>query len=117
MTVRRGYEFNYQLQSMQLEAHAGKFPPEHSFITVSNANVVLTAVKKSEDTDALIFRFYEWAGESGRRADYRAERRDFGNFDKPMEKPEGPALSITNGQVSVPVHPFEIVSVRVDYPR
>jgi alpha-mannosidase len=34
-----------------------------------------------------------------------------------MEQPESPALPVSGDQVTVPVHPFEIVSVRVDYPH
>jgi hypothetical protein len=34
-----------------------------------------------------------------------------------MEKPTGDPLSVANHQVNVPVHPFEIVSVRVDFTR
>jgi hypothetical protein len=35
-----------------------------------------------------------------------------------MEQPEGPALVLSrDGKVTFPVHPFEIVSVRVEYPR
>ncbi len=117
MTVRRGYEFNYELQSMQLEAHEGKLPPEHSFIAVSNSNVILTAVKKAEDADGLIFRFYEWAGQIGDVQITVPSGATAATLTNLMEKPEGPALSISNNHVSVPVHPFEIVSVRVDYPR
>jgi alpha-mannosidase len=117
MTVRRGYEFNYELQSMQLEAHEGKLPAEHSFIAVSNSNVVLTAVKKAEDADGLIFRFNEWAGQTGDVQITVPAGATSATLTNLMEKPEGPALSISNNQISVPVHPFEIVSVRVDYPR
>jgi len=34
-----------------------------------------------------------------------------------MEKPEGDALPVHGDRVTVPVHPFEIVAVRVDYPE
>jgi hypothetical protein len=35
-----------------------------------------------------------------------------------MEKPEGAALQMTDSdQVTVPVHPYSIVTVRIDYPR
>jgi alpha-mannosidase len=34
-----------------------------------------------------------------------------------MEQPEGSALPVNDDQITVPVHPFEIVSVRVDYPH
>jgi alpha-mannosidase len=117
MTVRRGYEFNYELQSMQLEAHEGRLPPEHSFITVSSPDVVLTAVKKAEDADGLILRFYEWAGQGGDVQITVPSGATSATLTDLMEKPEEPALSISNNQINVPVHPFEIVSVRVDYPR
>ncbi len=32
-----------------------------------------------------------------------------------MEQPEGEALPLTGDKVTVPVHPYEIVAVRVDY--
>ena len=34
LTVRHGYDFNYQLKAMQVEAHSGTLPAEHSFVTV-----------------------------------------------------------------------------------
>ena len=46
-------------------AHAGSLPASHSFAAVSPENVVLTAVKKAEDANGLIFRVYEWAGKDG----------------------------------------------------
>ena len=52
------------LQAMQVEAHAGTLPLEHSFASVQPENVVLTAMKKAEDSDSLIFHAYEWAGKS-----------------------------------------------------
>jgi alpha-mannosidase len=32
-----------------------------------------------------------------------------------MEKPEGTPLSVTGGKVTVPVTPFQIQTVRLDY--
>jgi hypothetical protein len=77
-TVRRGYEFNYKLQATQVEAHVGVLPSEHSFVQVDSQNVVLTALKKSEDGDGLILRFYEWAGQNGKREVVGARRSGFG---------------------------------------
>jgi alpha-mannosidase len=116
MTVRHGYDFNYGLQSMQLEAHEGKFPVERSFVTVSNPNVVLTAMKKAEDDNGLIFRFYEWAGTSGDVRITVPAGATSATLTNLMEQPEGAPLSISNNQVTATVHPFEIVSVRVSYP-
>ena len=35
-----------------------------------------------------------------------------------MEQPEGSPLKVSaSGQITVPIHPYEIQSVRVDYPQ
>src|SRR5262249_46596710 len=62
LTVRRGYELNYPLLVRQSEAHSGNRPEQHSFLQLQGDNVVLATAKKAEDDDALILRFYEWAG-------------------------------------------------------
>ena len=65
LSVRRGYEFNYKLTAMQVESHEGTLPPVHSFVDIKQDNVILTAMKKTEDGNSLLFRFYEWAGKAG----------------------------------------------------
>ena len=117
MTVRRGYEFNYPLRAFQVEAHAGSLPAEHSFVGVRGDNVVLTALKKAEDGDGLIVRLYEWAGKTGNVQITLPEGASSASLSNLMEKPEGNALPISNGVVSVPVHPYEIVSVKVEIKR
>jgi len=117
LTVRRGYEFNYQLRAFQVEAHEGNLPPQHSFVSVTGDNVVLTAVKKAEDSDSLLLRCYEWAGKTGTVNIQLPEGASGASLTNLMEKPTGDQLSVANHQVTVPVHPFEIVSVRVDFTR
>jgi len=117
MTVRHGYDFNYKLHSMQVDAHDGRRPAEASFVTVSNPNVVLTAIKKAENSDGLIFRFYEWAGSSGDVQIKVPAGATDAVMTNLMEKPLGSTLSVSGDQVTVPVHPFEIVSVQVNYPH
>ena len=115
-TVRRGYEFNYKLQATQVEAHVGVLPSEHSFVQVDSQNVVLTALKKSEDGDALILRFYEWAGQNGSvKLSVPAGVVSAATTDL-MENAVGTPLAISSGQpIQVPVHPYEIVSVKLNY--
>jgi len=115
LTVRRGYEFNYPLRAFQVEAHEGSLAPQHSFVSVNGDNVVLTALKKTEDGDALLLRFYEWAGKSG---DVRIQLPDgahSASLTNLMEKSEGRLLPVADHQVTVPVHPYEVVSVRVEF--
>jgi len=117
MTVRHGYEFNEAPYAIQVDAHAGAMPPEFSFVTVSADNVVLSAMKKAEDTDALIFHMYEWAGKEG-TVELKVPHGATGAIETDlMEQPEGKALTIDNDHISVAVHPFEILALRVDYPH
>ncbi|HET7348100.1 MAG TPA: glycoside hydrolase family 38 C-terminal domain-containing protein, partial [Acidobacteriaceae bacterium] len=117
MTVRHGYEYNYRLHATQVEAHAGALPAEHSFLSVTPDHVVLTAMKKAEDTHALVFHLYEWAGKSG-SIELRVPPGATGAVETNLlEKPQGAALQVTGDRVTVPVHPYEIVAVRVDYPE
>jgi alpha-mannosidase len=64
-----------------------------------------------------VFRLYEWAGKSGdvqRKVPAGAKKVQLDNL---MEQSEGSALSLKDGNiVIVPVHPYELVTVQVDYP-
>src|SRR5579863_4277759 len=64
-TIRRGYELNYKLVSHLVEKHQGSFPGEHSFLQTQADNIIVTALKKAEDDNALVLRYYEWAGKGG----------------------------------------------------
>jgi alpha-mannosidase len=116
LTVRRGYEFNYKLQAVQVIPHVGTLPPIHSFLEVDAPNVVLTAMKKSEDGEGVILRFYEWKGKGTNVTLILPEGATSATATSLMEKPEGEPLPVTSGhRVVLPVHPYEIVTVRVNY--
>ena len=114
-TVAHGYNFNYGLKAMQVEVHAGEMKPEHSFAGVDAKNVVVTAMKKAEDSDGLIVRFYEWAGKSGNVTLTVPPGATGASLVNLMEKPEGSALTVTGDHVTVPVTPFQIQTVRIEY--
>jgi alpha-mannosidase len=115
LTVRHGYEFNYHLTAMQVAPHTGEMAARHSFVSASPENVVLTAMKKAEDSDGLVFHLYEWAGKSG-TIELSVPPGVTGAVETNLlEQAEGPALAVSGGKVSVPVKPYEIVAVRVDY--
>jgi len=114
LNERHGYEFNYRLKAMQVAPHEGALPAEHSFVGVDAQHVVLTAVKKAEG-DGLIIRFYEWAGEGGNVTLTVPAGATGATLVNLMEKPEGSAIAVSGDKVVVPVTPFEIQTVRVDY--
>jgi alpha-mannosidase len=83
---------------------------------VSPDNVVLTAVKKAEDANCLIFRVYEWAGKSATAEFHVPTGATGATVTNLMETPEGSALTVSGDVVKVPIHPYEILTIRVDYP-
>jgi alpha-mannosidase len=117
MTERRGYEYNYELRAQQVTSHQGALPLEHSYAAVAPENVVLTALKKSEDDNALIFRVFEWAGKQGDVTFTVPTGATGATETNLMEKPTGSPLAVSGDKVTAHIHPYEILSVRVDYPH
>ena len=115
LTVRHGYEYNYPLTAVVTTAHAGSLPAEHSFASVSPENVVLTAVKKAEDANGLIFRVYEWAGKESTVEFHVPKGATGATVTNMQETPEGDPLAVTGDVVKAPIHPYEILTIRVDY--
>jgi alpha-mannosidase len=114
MSMRQGYEFNYPLLAMQVAAHMGAGAPEASYVAIDQDNVVLTAVKKAEDRNALVLRFFEWAGKSGEVNLHVPPGAQGAALSNMMENPTQ-SLTMANDIVHVPVKPYEIVTLQVNY--
>jgi alpha-mannosidase len=116
-TVERGYEDNVGLIARQVPLHTGTLGATHSFVSVEGADVALTAVKKAEDSNALIVHLYEWAGKSGSIQLHVPAGATAATETNLLEQPAGAMLPVHNDSVNVLVHPYEILSVRIDYPQ
>jgi alpha-mannosidase len=101
---------------MQVEAHTGSLPAKNSYVSVKPENVVLTAMKKAEDENGLIFRVYESAGKSGDVEIHVPKGATSATVTNLMEKAEGTELKVTGDTVTAPIHPWEILTVQVNYP-
>jgi alpha-mannosidase len=77
--------------------------------------VVLTAVKKAEDANGLIFRVYEWAGKASTVEFHVPPGATGATVTNLMETSEGTALTVTGDVVKAPIKPYEILTIRVDY--
>ena len=119
MTVRHGYAFDYTLNARQVDSHTGSMPLEHSYFSVKgDDSVILTAVKKAEDSNALVLRFYEWAGKDGQVSLTFPKGATSATATNLMEKPEGDALQLVDSDsVTVPVGHYSINTVEVAYPH
>jgi alpha-mannosidase len=59
--VRRAAELNQRPITLIATYHKGSLPQKASFVSVDQANVVVSVIKKAEDNDDLIVRCYETA--------------------------------------------------------
>ena len=61
---QKARELNYPLLAYQLTPHSGRLGKEFSMASIDSDDVIITAVKKAEDNDDLIFRLVELSGKS-----------------------------------------------------
>lgn len=59
-----GYEFNNPFDVVGTDDHAGTLPTNAGYAEVMTSNVILSGLKKAEDSDALIVRLYEANGQA-----------------------------------------------------
>jgi len=114
LTIRRGYELNYQLIGFSVGKHQGTLPPDHSFLQVKSDNVILTALKRAEDDGALIVRLYEWAGNAGDVTLHLPPGVQSASETDLMERPIS-NLTVPNSELTIPTKPYEIKTVRIQF--
>jgi alpha-mannosidase len=114
LTIRRGYELNYKLISLPFGKHEGALPAEHSFVQAQADNVIITALKKAEDENALVVRFYEWAGKDSEVTIHLPPGAESAAETDLMEKPIGSA-AVRDGGVTIHTKPYEIKTIKVQF--
>ncbi|MGA3210968.1 MAG: glycoside hydrolase family 38 C-terminal domain-containing protein, partial [Terriglobales bacterium] len=117
LTVRKGYELNYPLLAFPTPPHEGTLPLESSFFSADADNVVITAVKKSEDDKNLILRFYEWAGKKGQvKLNLPAGIASAAEADLMEHLGSELTMSSDKRSVAVDVNPYEIKTILLRMP-
>ena len=111
--VREAYSFNLPLRAVELGAQTGTLPESYSMVSVDSDDVIIDTVKRAEDSDSLIVRAYEcW----NRRANATLK---FG-FDVKravlcdLLENELEELEISENSVTLPVKPYEIVTIKLN---
>ena len=113
-TIRRGYELNDRLFAMQVNQHEGTLPPEYSFLQLQPDNVVVTALKKAEDDNTLILRFYEWSGKESDIALQLPKTATSAAETDLMEHRQS-SLSVNAGAITVHTKPYEIKTIKINF--
>jgi len=110
---RQGVGFNYPLTAFAGFAGTVKPPVAESYLRLDPSNLVLTAMKKSEDGERIVLRFYEAEGNECRaqirlsKPVHQAWRSSLIEEDQEVLQPLG------NGRLELAVRPWEIVTLKV----
>ncbi|HZL28772.1 MAG TPA: glycoside hydrolase family 38 C-terminal domain-containing protein [Acidobacteriaceae bacterium] len=115
LTEQQGWDFNYNLRALQVERHSGSLPARHSFFAMEPNNVILTAVKKAEDGDALVLRFYEYAGKDTEVRLHIPRGATSAESTNLMEAPDKTPVLAQDGTVVMDVKPYSIDTVKVSF--
>ena len=114
LTIRQGFQLNYKLLGAPVEKHVGDLPAEHSFVHTKSDNVIVTSMKKSEDDNSLIVRFYEWAGKEGEVTLQLPPGAQSASETNLMEKPET-SISVRDDSVTIGTKPYEIKTIKIQF--
>jgi alpha-mannosidase len=114
-TVRRGYEFNNPLMAVMTDPHKGTLPPSHSFITLSPTNLVLSTVKKAEDSDAWIVQWYDASGQDS-EARLQLPQKPKKVLTTNFLEEDGEPIQATGNTLTVQTKKNSITTVKVYYP-
>ena len=92
----------------------GDLAPEFSFLKLSPTNLILSALKKAEDTDEVILRFFETRGEAT-----EAEVELFRGIKRltlvDLLEREEKELPFRGNKFRLEVKPFEIVTLKLKF--
>jgi alpha-mannosidase len=111
--VRAGYELNVPLRTLVTAVHSGLLPPQLSMFALGADGVVLDTVKKAEDDDSVILRFYEAHNGRGRvTLSTQLLVKEASECDL-MEREIG-KLDAEQGAVRFDIAPFEIKTIKLN---
>lgn len=118
-TVYEANELNYPLLSAVTDAHDGNLGKSHSFLSVNQPNVMITAVKKVEDTgsDDWIVRVFEAEGQASTPVTIKFDGKVNAAVETNLiEEPIGDA-AVSGSTIATTLGKYEIKTFRVTLDR
>jgi alpha-mannosidase len=115
---RDGISFNYPLMAFVPSGtggHGASYPPSAEFLRLEPANLIMTALKKSEDDDSIALRFFEAEGRAAVRAHVQLFRPIQRAWKTNLIEDEPEVVPVTaHGTVELDVQPWEIVTLKLE---
>lgn len=112
LTVRKAYEFNYPIVPLTEPSHKGDLLKVHSFVSAHPENIILTVIKKAEDSDDIILRFYETLGKNTKVVIRLAETPK-GAKETDLLENDTAEIPIHEKTIEVPISRHEIKTVKM----
>jgi alpha-mannosidase len=109
---KAAHRHNVPVQVIQTARHDGDLPGHLSFMRIEPANLVLSAIKKSERADSIIIRFYNTTNESVEgKVSFPGEAKEVNlvNLNEEFQR----QLATSTNVVKFPVAPKQIVTLEV----
>ena len=100
---RQAHQFNVPLIYTQTGAHDGDLPAEGSFVELSAPELIVTAVKKAEDRNSLLVRFFNIANANVHRARIKVGRAASAGTVNLNEEPGNELVMQEDGSVLIDV--------------
>ncbi len=110
---KKALEFRHSPIAIQADS-SGELPSEFCFIEISPNNLILSALKKAEDSDEAILRFFETKGEATlARVEVFREIKRVALVD--LLEREDKEIPFTGREFILQVNPFEIVTLKLTF--
>jgi alpha-mannosidase len=116
--TRHAADFNNPATAVATDLHQGAMPASQGFVSVTPENVVLSAIKRAEESEALILRLYEVDGKrttakvtlAPALVPGRARAVETDVLERPVEKS---TAKMERNVLTVTLLPFGIVTVKI----
>ena len=109
---RLAQEYHHPLMPIEAAGN-GELPAQFSFIDISPNNLILSALKKAEDSDDAILRFFETKGEPTlARIEVFRDLKRVTVVD--LLEREDKEISFNKRGFTMQVNPFEIVTLKLE---
>lgn len=109
---REGQQFNHPLICCKAQSHAGSLPPRWGLLTLSPANVVVSALKPGPD-GTLVLRVYEAAGKATPGACIRLDASVAAAEEADLLERSTQRLAVRDKALRFDLAPFEIKTLKL----
>ena len=100
------------MKCIKADVHKGSLPLSHSFVRLSPSNLVLTSIKKAEDSDAWVIQWYDAGGRES-DAQLTLSKKPKKVVTSGILEEDGVPIAVSGSTVNVPTKKSSVVTVKV----